>query len=270
MNYLNEWSPFHAEWCRNLAAAGEIPKCVVDETDIRQVKGDQLSEYNQCHFFAGIAGWPLALKLAGVPDDFRVWTGSCPCQPFANCGPQTGMQDERHLWPEFRRLYRQGSPVLMLGEQSADSIRHGWIDAVFDDLEADGYSVWATVVTACGAGAPHKRERVYWLAYSDLPRSQGWWVNRDRAARGSPWASGVGVRGNNGRSRPIEPGVLPLAYGVPRSLGRGQPELGRVVRNAGKNRVGRIEGYGNAIVPDLAALFITEFFGSINDLSGAR
>ena len=78
MNYLNEWYPFAAQWCRNLAEAGEIPDCVVDETDIRLVTGDRLSEYKQCHFFAGIGGWPLAFQLAGIPSDQPAWSGSAP------------------------------------------------------------------------------------------------------------------------------------------------------------------------------------------------
>lgn len=58
-----------------------------------------------------------------------------------------------------------------------------------------------------------------------------------------------------------------MAHGIPRSLGRGKSELDILARDAKANRVGRIEGYGNAIAPELAALFITEFFGSINDLA---
>lgn len=264
MNYLNEWSPYHAQWCRNLAEAGEIPACVVDETDIRKVAGDRLNEYQQCHFFAGIAGWPLALKLAGVPDDFPVWTGSCPCQPFAACGPGTGMSDERHVWPEFFRHISRCRPAYVFGEQSADSIGKGWFDALCDDVEGIGYSVWAKVTRACCVGAPHLRRRLYWVAYSDVPRLPRWRVDRDRPQQEHPWARGVGVRGNAGRTRPIEPGVFPLAYGLPRSVGPGSTGGERVGLVAAKaNRVGRIHGYGNAIVPQLAAMFVRSFFESV-------
>lgn len=264
MNYLNEWSPYHAQWCRNLAEAGEIPACVVDETDIRQVTGDRLNEYDQCHFFAGIAGWPLALKLAGVPDNFPVWTGSCPCQPFAACGRNTGMSDERNVWLEFFRLISQCRPACVFGEQSADSIGKGWLDAVCDDMDAIGFTVWSPVIPACGAGAPHIRKRLYWVAHSDLSRFSGWRINRDRPEQKHPWSRGVGVRGNAGRTRPIEPGVFPLAYGLPRSVGPGGTRSERMGLVAAKaNRVGRIHGYGNAIVPELAAMFVRVFFESV-------
>jgi DNA (cytosine-5)-methyltransferase 1 len=78
MHYYNEFDPGAAQWLRQLMIEGHIPFGRVDERDIRDVRGDELRGYAQCHFFAGIGGWPLALRLAGWPDDRPVWTGSCP------------------------------------------------------------------------------------------------------------------------------------------------------------------------------------------------
>jgi len=255
MNYLNEWSPFHAEWCRNLAAAGEIPKCVVDETDIRQVKGDRLNEYNQCHFFAGIAGWPLALKLAGVPGDFRLWTGSCPCQPFSSAGSRKGFDDSRHLWPQMFRLIEQHRPPIVFGEQVASSDAKPWLDGVFNNLEDVGYACGAAVLPASLVGAPHERDRLWWAAADSngVRQSEPWFYRKDTSHHE---ASGFGEADRLVDA--VRRNALPF-------LCRGHDGLSRGVD---KSRI--LEGYGNAIVPELAALFIREFFGSINDLAGAR
>jgi hypothetical protein len=81
--YYNEHDPYAAQWLRNLIAAGHIAPGDVDERDIRDVSAADLRGYTQCHFFAGIGGWSVALRLAGWPDERPVWTGSCPCQPFS-------------------------------------------------------------------------------------------------------------------------------------------------------------------------------------------
>lgn len=77
---------------RELIEAGLIAPGYVDERSIKDVKADDLEGYTQCHFFAGIGGWSVALRLAGWTDDRPVWTGSCPCQPFSTAGRQKAKQ----------------------------------------------------------------------------------------------------------------------------------------------------------------------------------
>jgi len=95
--YYNESNAHAAEWLRELMADGHIAQGAVDERSIEDVSPVELSDFTQCHFFAGIGGWSRALQLAGWPDDKQVWTGSCPCQPFSIAGRKRGIHDERHL-----------------------------------------------------------------------------------------------------------------------------------------------------------------------------
>ena len=84
--YYNEIDAQAAAWLRELIRAGELPAGDVDCRSIVDVRADDLRGYRQAHFFAGIGGWPLALRLADIPTDRSVWTGSCPCQPFSAAG----------------------------------------------------------------------------------------------------------------------------------------------------------------------------------------
>lgn len=162
--YYNEINQYAAQWLRNLIAAGYIADGDVDERDIKDVTADDLVGYDQCHFFAGIGGWSYALRLAGWPDDRPVWTGSCPCQPFSAAGRKKGMHDDRHLWPVWFGLIRECRPVTVFGEQVEAAINHGWLDLVQDDLEREGYTVGAVGLPAACVGAPHIRQRLWFVA----------------------------------------------------------------------------------------------------------
>ena len=164
--YYNEIEPFAAAWLRELIKAGCIAPGEVDERDIREVRPADLAGFTQCHFFSGLGGWSLALRQAGWPDERPVWTGSCPCQPFSAAGKRRGFSDERHLWPEFFRLIAECRPHTVFGEQVASQDGLAWLDLVASDLEAENYAVGACSTCACGFGAPHVRQRLYWGAHS--------------------------------------------------------------------------------------------------------
>jgi DNA (cytosine-5)-methyltransferase 1 len=275
--YYNEWDPYAAAWLRNLIAEGLLPDGDVDETDIRDVYPLDLVGYTQCHFFAGIGGWPLALRRAGWPDDRDVWTGSCPCQPFSTAGAGGGFADERHLWPFFHQLIRVCRPHVVFGEQVEVAVAHGWLDIVCDDLAGEGYTCGAVATPACGVGAPHIRQRLWWVADNmwagrserragardgqvagsggldgvadtNGARSQGRFVGGDgadeRAARpaglGGFWSDAEWLPCRDGKARPTKPGIFPLAHGVPA-------------------RVGKLRAAGNAIVPQVAEDFIRAY-----------
>lgn len=169
--YYDEHDPFAARWLRNLISAGLIAPGDVDERSIKDVQATDLRGYRQCHFFAGIGVWSHALRLAGWDDDREVWTGSCPCQPFSVAGAQRGTADERHLWPEFFRLIRECRPSVVVGEQTAGPAALAWLDVVSIDLEGAGYAVGAADLCAASTGAPHIRQRLYWMGYTCQPGS---------------------------------------------------------------------------------------------------
>jgi len=319
MNYYNEFDKHAAKWLRNLIKGGMIPAGDVDDRSIEDVRPDDLRGYTQCHFFAGIGGWPLALQMAGWAADRPVWTGSCPCQSFSTAGKRKGTSDKRHLWPGWYELIKACKPSIIFGEQVEAAIGHGWLDLVSDDLARQGYEIGAAVLPACSVGAYHIRKRLWFMAHANMQHqqpsrdrsragdfgwqsktcsmahsldtgSQGgihWWPNQEREtqhghagrnsatgsmdlsqgprhecrklgdetekerqtlgsgkARGwrndppdASWSEPDWIWCRDGKYRPIEPGTLPLAHGL-------------------SQRVVKIRGYGNAIVPQVAAEFI--------------
>lgn len=257
MNYYNENDKFDAAWLRALIDAGLIPDGYVDERDIREVSIDDLKGYNQCHWFAGIGGWSKALAIAGWSTTRSIWTASCPCQPVSLAGLRAGEKDKRHLWPILCGLICKSLPQLVIGEQVATGDGKEWVDGVLLDLESLGYAV-ATVGLCCASvKAPHNRPRFFWLADlhgngcnqagAGLPPFEHDGALRSCANYQSydPWGWFEPVLCSDGRTRRIEPGLIPLVNGFP-----GRMEL--------------LRGYGNAINPWVGAMFIRAFM----DLNG--
>ena len=170
--YYNEIDKHAAQWLRNLIDAGHIAPGYVDDRSIEDVFPSDLRGFTQCHFFAGIGVWSYALRQSGWSDDRPVWTGSCPCQPFSAAGKGAGFSDERHLWPAFNHLISQCKPAIVLGEQVASKDADPWTDLVCTDLEALGYAFGATPFPSASVGAPHIRDRLYWVAYANFSGRQ--------------------------------------------------------------------------------------------------
>jgi DNA (cytosine-5)-methyltransferase 1 len=238
--FYNEHDPVAAAWLRELIREGHIAPGVVDDRDIQALKGDDLVGFTQVHLFAGVGGWSLALRLAGWSDDRPVWTGSCPCQPFSLAGENKGTADPRDLWPVFFGLACERRPDTIFGEQVTNAIRWGWLDRLCDDLEAEGYACGSTVLRASGSGAHHERSRLYWVASradSSGVRPQG-----ERQTQEEPW------------SRKQFEGLVQAAVraSVPSGKSGG-------LSDGVPARLVRLRGYGNAIVPQVAAAFVTAY-----------
>jgi DNA (cytosine-5)-methyltransferase 1 len=216
----------------------------VDERSIADVQPDDVRGYTQCHFFAGIGGWSYALRLAGWPDDRPVWTGSCPCQPWSNANVWEGggkaFNDPRHLWPAWRQLIEIRRPECIFGEQVAAAISKGWLDTVFDELEDCDYTCGAAVLPACCVGARHERKRLWWCAYASGKGREGYQpLTRVPVSA----QAALSVNGN----------VLARAW---RAL---DGDISGLLHCDGLSVVMErhaIHGYGNAIVPQVAAEFI--------------
>jgi DNA (cytosine-5)-methyltransferase 1 len=315
--FFNENDRFASCWLQEI-----FPGQIVDNRDIQEIGRRDLLPFRRVHLFAGIGGWELALRLAGWPEDRPVWTGSCPCQPFSTAGKRNGEADERHLWPEMRRLIAECRPTTCFGEQVGRKPGFEWLSRVRHDMEGLGYAVGAADLPACGVGAPHIRQRLFWVAHSKPSEGSRWSPvgsgksnaenevrssdqpgrsgvpsglgNSDRtremqerrvsertgveckggvgglddpvgerhgsreglyagsrrsgeaeaidpgSGKAGPWSDFDVIPCRDGKSRRAQSGVHPLAHGVPA-------------------RLGCLRGYGNAIVPQVAAVFIQSF-----------
>lgn len=310
--YYNEFDPYAAQWLRNLIDAGYIAKGEVDERSITEVRPGELQGFTQCHFFAGIGGWSLAARLAGWSDERELWTGSAPCQPFSSAGKQKGQDDERHLWPKFFELIRACKPTTIMGEQVSAAIRFGWLDGVSLDLESEGYTCGAVIIPACAVNAPHRRDRLWFVADclgdtkhdgqspASVAGCDAQAVQHNAQGKNSPckserassfwdvsdinmaYADNTGLEGHgrfiwehdaqgwqeqngyrsessvfincpDGKARRIEPKIPLLVDGISESL------AGRSTLSESKRRKGVLSGFGNAIVPQVAAEVIKAY-----------
>ena len=296
MNYYNEIDPKAAAWLRELINRDLIAQGEVDERSIEDVVPSDLKGFTQCHFFAGIGGWSYALRLAGWPDDKPVWTGSCPCQPFSTAGKGAGFDDERHLWPAWFHLIKQCGPPVIFGEQVASKAVDTWIDLVHADLESMGYAFGSVPFSSASIGAPHIRDRNYWMGVADSEGLQRYGrsveindserregeerhgaeaiilggvadSNSDRCEQGNPirsireeYDSQYGGNASSERPGPVN-GPWRDADWLGCRDGKWRPvEPGTFPLAHGvPARVVRLRGYGNAINPYAAKAFIEAF-----------
>ena len=272
------------DWLFELISSGHIMSGAVSRASISDLTASDLSGYTRVHLFAGIGGWDLALRMAEWPDDVPVWTGSCPCQPFSSAGKQQGTKDERHLWPEMRRLIRECAPPIIFGEQVSSRAGRKWLAGVRADLEALGYAVGAADLCAAGAGAPQIRQRLYWGAvrlgdgnserrtWDEILLQWQWGKYKEGSRISRPsgsipeniWSDYRVIVGADGKARRIEPGIEPLADGISNGMVHGIADsVSDEVNSTQKARTKRLSGYGNAIVPQVAETFIRAFVESI-------
>jgi len=121
--------------------------------------------------------WPKAISHDNIKTtDFTVYrgtinilTGGFPCQPYSSAGKRLGKEDERHLWPEMLRAIREIQPRWIVGENVFGIVNWSGglvFDEVQADLEAEGYEAQAFILPACAVNAPHRRDRVWFIAHT--------------------------------------------------------------------------------------------------------
>jgi len=125
--YYNDNDPYVCRWLENLMKEGLIQEGYIDNRSIEDIDVGALDDYVQCHFFAGIGGWAYALEIAGWPEGKKVWTGSCPCQPFSAAGKRQAEKDPRHLWPVWKQIILECKPPTVFGEQVASKDGRVWL-----------------------------------------------------------------------------------------------------------------------------------------------
>lgn len=241
--------------------------------------------------------WPNAESFTDITKtDFTkyantidILTGGFPCQPYSSAGKRLGKEDERHLWPEMLRAIREISPRFVVGEnvRGLTNWNGGLVfDEVCTELESYGYSVAPVIIPACGVNAPHRRERVWFIAHANSdagrrgPRESGR-EKRETSSNGQPeiyfrantnGKEGIAANSNsaptqcrNGKAtkrRENEGGrIKPLGFNMEWQKFPTQPpicsgddglptELDGVTFS--KWRAESIKAYGNAIVPQVA------------------
>lgn len=245
--------------------------------------------------------WPNAKSYTDITKtDFSIHrgsidilTGGFPCQPYSMAGKRKGKEDNRHLWPEMLRAIKEIQPSWVVGENV-----HGLINwsgglvfhEVQTDLEAAGYEVWSYVLPACAVNAPHRRDRVWFVAHRNTEqrerkegRFQSEFVDGSEAFTTDPnytgnatQRSGTDRNGHEGQRQQIsQRGKISEYLYESRAAVRFEnfptqsPLCGRndgvsselVGITVPKHRTESIKAYGNAIVPQVAY----QIFKTINE-----
>lgn len=187
-----------------------------------------------------------------------ILTGGFPCQPFSAAGLRKGTEDERHLWPQMLRIIREIKPRFVVGENVRGLL--SWsgglvFEQVCTDLEAEGYEVTPVLLPAAAVNAPHRRDRIWFVAHSCSKRSQC--GEKGQRSTKKPQPNDKQPKGRDEFHRtnfevfPTQPPLCGGNDGLPK-------ELDSITFPKWRNE--SIKAYGNAIVPQVAY----EIFKAIN------
>lgn len=116
--------------------------------------------------------WPAVPVVSDIKElhsegqKIDIITGGFPCQPFSCIGKRKSKEDSRYLWPEMLRVIKEFKPRWIIGENVTGIIGLA-LEDVCTSLETEGYEVWPIIIPACAVGAPHRRDRVWFLVWND-------------------------------------------------------------------------------------------------------
>jgi len=230
----------------------------------------EIEPYAQRVLRKNFPGVPIIEDVRNFPaDDFqRPWliTGGYPCQPFSQAGMRRGEKDDRHLWPAMFEIIRSCRPDWVLAENVAGHVSMG-LDEVLSDLESEDYTCQPIIIPACAVDAPHRRDRVWIVGhakskhcnecreYSEPSERSISESGKSSSAKTLAYSTnkGRGFRGvfSENEKRQRSSGDA-LQYSKRRkTVWLTEPNVGRVAHGI-PNRVDRLRGLGNAIVPQVA------------------
>ena len=250
--------------------------------------------------------WPNSISYHDIKttdfsvhrNQFDILTGGFPCQPYSAAGKRLGKEDDRHLWPFMLETIRSIQPRWVVGENVRGLVNwsNGLVfEEVQTDLETEGYEVQAFILPAAGIGAPHRRDRVWFVAYAnngDDRRNTGKNEGESKEERLSKWdkvrkstessevfgdvADSKNIRWDCGKYRQEQsrwtsekifssywenfPTQSPICGGDDEF----PPELDGITFPKWRN--GSIKGYGNAVVPAL----VYEIFKTIEEYESVK
>ena len=245
MGWTNVFQCEKDDWCRKVLA----------------------KNFPQTERFADIKEFD-ATKYNGAID---IISGGFPCQPFSVAGKRKGKEDDRYLWEEMLRVIGEVEPTYVVGENVTGIIGLA-LDTVLSDLEAQGYTTETFIIPACGKNAWHRRDRVWIVAYANSIGRQDEQKENGKSICNGEWNNPIEKQGREqqqcrtGKSSSVfantdntgcEEQRKPITDGkelfAPKcsSWWQTEPAVGRVVDGL-PNRVDRLKGLGNAIVPQVA------------------
>jgi DNA (cytosine-5)-methyltransferase 1 len=194
-------------------------------------------------------------------------SGGFPCQPYSIAGKRKGTTDDRDLWPEMFRIIGEIRPRWVVGENVANFVNME-LDRTLLDLESIGYQTKSFVIPACSVDAKHQRNRVFVVAYSRCELRERGGVEREngmetgkqdadffkRSSKVVSDSSSIGLQRQRELIKPIN-----STENRKRKTGESfdvckpskwpaEPDVGRVAHGI-PNRVDRLRGLGNAVVP---------------------
>lgn len=193
--------------------------------------------------------WTDARTFDGRPWRGRVdlITAGYPCQPFSFAGKGLAEADPRHLWPDIKRIVGEVQPAVVVLENVQGHLKRGF-RTVLGDLDELGFDAEWGVYTAAEAGLPHRRKRIFVLAYADRTRLEGWHQSFIERAYEQP-SGPLGPKGD--------------WTNVPQHLWPATEPMVRGVADEFPGRVDRLRALGNAVCPAQAVVALRDLCGRL-------